>query len=98
MKTLVVKMLGFYLNALAFIAPKKAGHKGFQLFCRPFRTPVTEKQMDFLNTAEKFIAQLGGNTIQGYKWGTGEKKLLFLHGWQSHSYRWKPYVEALPKD
>lgn len=39
-----------------------------------------------------------GFSIQGYRWGRGEKKILLLHGWQSHTYRWKPYIEALSKD
>ncbi|MDQ2656657.1 MAG: alpha/beta hydrolase, partial [Bacteroidota bacterium] len=30
--------------------------------------------------------------------GNGPRKVLFLHGWQSHTYRWKAYIEALSKD
>src|SRR5205814_6990297 len=28
----------------------------------------------------------------------GNKKILFLHGWQSHSFRWKNYIEAFSKE
>lgn len=98
MKTLLVRMLGIYLETLAIFSPTQAAKKGFSLFCRPFRTPTNEKQQAFFNSADKFELAHDGFSVQGYKWGNGPKKILFLHGWQSHTYRWKPYIEALPKD
>lgn len=98
MKTLITKTLGLYLNVLAFISPSRAARIGFLLFCRPFKVPVNRKQLDFFASAEKFQLHHEGFVAQGYRWGKGEKKILFLHGWQSHTYRWKPYIEALPKD
>ena len=98
MKTLIVRMLGLYLNSLAWIAPRKAGHRGFLLFCRPLRLTLNQKQKEFFNTADKFKVDLDGVTIQGYRWGHGPKKILFLHGWQSHTYRWKAYIDALSKE
>lgn len=97
MRKVFIKMLGFYLNVLAVIAPGRAAAKGFRLWCRPFRTSITPKQHDFFNKSEKFVIEFEDISIQGYKWGDGEKKILFLHGWQSHSYRWKVYVESLLK-
>jgi pimeloyl-ACP methyl ester carboxylesterase len=98
MKTMLIRMYGFYLNTLAVLAPALAARKGFLLFCRPFRGKLTEKQHQFFNTAEKFTMQLDENMIQGYRWGKGPKTILFLHGWQSHTYRWKAYIDALSKD
>ncbi len=91
-------MYGVYMNLLARIAPSKAAEKGFLLFCKPFRIPINQKQKEFFNSAEKFTIDHEGHAIQGYKWGRGDQKILFLHGWQSHTYRWKPYVEALKDD
>jgi len=98
MKTLMIRMLGIYLETLARVSPSQAAKKGFLLFCRPFRTPTNQKQVAFFNTAEQFQLQHEGCAVQGYRWGSGEKKILFLHGWQSHTYRWKTYIEALSKD
>jgi pimeloyl-ACP methyl ester carboxylesterase len=94
MKT-IVRLYGVYLNFLAIIAPSRAAEIGFLLFCRPFRGKITQKQKEFFNSSDKFQIQHEGETIQGYRWGKGEQKILFLHGWQSHTYRWKAYVEAL---
>jgi pimeloyl-ACP methyl ester carboxylesterase len=98
MKKLLVQLYGLYLNLLGTVSPKLAGEKGFLLFCRPFRLQISEKQQQFFNSAEKFMIDHEGQQVQGYRWGNGEKKILFLHGWQSHTYRWKAYIEALPKD
>lgn len=98
MKNLMIRMLGVYLDTLALVSPSRAAQKGFLLFCRPFRLPRNEKQRAFFDTANKFQWEHEGYSVQGYQWGHGPKKILFLHGWQSHTYRWKAYVEALPKN
>ena len=98
MKNLIIRTLGLYLDALSLISPRVAARKGFFLFCRPFRVPASQKHLAFLQSAEQFQIDHEGYAVQGYRWGAGPKKVLFLHGWQSHTYRWKPYIEALPKD
>ena len=98
MKELIMKLYGLYLNLLAIVAPRLAGKKGFMLFCRPFRSSITPKQHEFFNSAEKFSREWDGHTIQGFRWGNGPRTVLFLHGWQSHTYRWKAYIESLPRD
>lgn len=54
--------------------------------------------LEFLNTAEKFSVLYEGKNVQAYRWGTGDKKLLLLHGWESHSYWWKRMVTRLLKE
>ncbi len=98
MKMTLIKLIGFYLNVLGYFAPSIAARKGFLLFCRPFRIQLTQKQKEFFNTGERFQIEDDGHVSQVYRWGTGSRKILFLHGWQSHTYRWKAYIEALPKD
>ncbi len=97
-KQLLIFSIRVYLNTLAWVAPKKAGNKGFYLFCNPRRRPVKPHHMEFLDTAEKFTIDYAGKKVQGYKWGNGEKKLLLVHGWESHSYWWKNIVSALSKE
>lgn len=87
-----------YFNALAWIAPEKAGRSGFYLFCKPRRRAVKTHHMEFLNTSDSFSITYDGKKIQGYRWGTGDRKLLLLHGWESHSYWWKSIVTTLSKE
>lgn len=98
MKTLLTKTIGASLNTLAHIAPEKTARLGFELFCRPMRTPINAKQKSFLDSATVEVFKHGGNDIQTYRWGSGDRKILLLHGWQSHTYRWKIYIEYLSKE
>jgi pimeloyl-ACP methyl ester carboxylesterase len=98
MKKLIVNLIGLYLNLLAYVAPEKAGLRGFLLFCRPFKSPFNPKQQSFFNTADAYVIKHDDHDVKVYRWGNGPKKIVFLHGWQSHTYRWKSYIEALPKD
>lgn len=97
MKTLISKLLGLYINVLAIVSPRYAGHFGLALFCRPFRGKITARQKEFLQSAEQFSFPYRNETVAGYRWGNGAKKVLLVHGWQSHTYRWKTYVEELIK-
>lgn len=95
MKKLLTKTIGASLNTLAHIAPAKTARLGFELFCRPIRLHINSKQKSFFTTARQEVFSYGGNNIQTYRWGNGDKKILLLHGWQSHTYRWKTYIEVL---
>ena len=98
MKKFISKIIGLYLNTLSILAPKYAGKLGFELFCHPFRTKLTDKHLEFLRTATQSELKIGGETIKWYRWGNGPKKILMLHGWESHTYRWKSYIEALDQE
>jgi esterase/lipase len=99
MNKLFIRSIGLYLNALALIAPKAAGKKGFELFCWPQRIKMKPHQLEFLNAAdEKFTLDYAEKKVQAYRWGNGEKKILLLHGWQSHSYWWRYVINRLSKE
>jgi pimeloyl-ACP methyl ester carboxylesterase len=97
MKKLIAKVIGLYLNVLALLAPRKAGKLGLELFCYPLRIPISKKQLAFLTAAAQSRIDFEGVQLQVYRWGRGPKNILLLHGWQSHSYRWKAYIEAIDK-
>ena len=97
-KKIIARAVGAYVNLLALVAPEKAGRLAFNIFCHPFKKPLKPHQKEFLNSAEKFSFEHEAIYIQGYRWGQGSKKILFLHGWQSHSFRWKKFIQALSKE
>lgn len=98
MKKIIPKLVGTYLNTLAIVAPSRVGKLGFNIFCTPIAPPVKPHHREYLQTANQFSFESRGQRLQAYRWGDGTKKILFLHGWQSHSFRWKKYIEAFPKD
>lgn len=94
-KKVMQKSVGFYFNFLAYVHPKMLQKKGFALFCNPFAHKVKPHQMQFLEKGFAEVIDFENYKIQTYKWGNGSKKILLVHGWASHSFRWKKYVEQL---
>ena len=90
--------MGFYFNFLSFTHPKKLKKEGFLLFCNPFARKLKPHQLEFLQKGMADVINLEGYRIQTYKWGNGSKKVLLVHGWASHSFRWKNYIEHLVKN
>lgn len=97
-KKIMQKSMGFYFNILSFVNPKKLKKDGFELFCNPFARKVKPHQLEFLQKGMSDVLELEGYKIQTYKWGSGSKKILLVHGWSSHSFRWKNYIEHLLKN
>jgi hypothetical protein len=91
----IQKSIGFYFNIVSLISPKWVASKGFVLFCSPMSPKPKKHQRDFLNTGKDVTLVFENKKIQTYKWGTGSKKILLIHGWASHSFRWKSYIEQL---
>ena len=89
--------LGFFLNTMNSVAPSLSGKLGFKFFCSPSRRKITKSQYKFLRTGEESDIMFKGKLIRHYRWGNGPKKILFIHGWQSFSYRWQQYIELLSK-
>lgn len=99
MKKLIFKGIGLYFNIMTYFAKTYTTEKAFQVFCTPQRVKLTERQASFMDTAES-IEMISDNlpNIRVYKWGSGSRKVLMLHGWQSQSFRWIKYIQALQAD
>ena len=98
MKSIFFSLIGNYLNLINAMSQRLGAKHSFYVFCYPFKMKITDGQRKFLDTAELFDLELDGNKIQGYKWGTGPKKVLFVHGWRSNTFRWKRYIKSLPRE
>lgn len=94
---LIKSIIGTYFNLLVLVFPKVAGKQSFYFFCIPFKAKLKPKQQKFLNTATQKNLLVEKKTLKTYQWGTGPKTILFVHGWQSNSYRWKNYIDKIDK-
>lgn len=97
MQKVIVYLLSNYLRLVNSISPRLGGKHAFLLFCYPFPLKLKKYQSDFLKTSHFSFLDFEGKRIAQYRWGSGEKVILCLHGWQSNSFRWKKYVEVLDK-
>lgn len=95
MEKLIIKLTGLYLNSTV-IFPKYNQDFLFKLLCTvksPSLKPATIAFFERGTTT--FLPTSRGSNVALHSWGTGAKKLLFLHGWKSNSKQWLPYVEQL---
>jgi pimeloyl-ACP methyl ester carboxylesterase len=98
MEKLIIKSIGYYLNSLAMISPSATGKKGYQLMCTPIRKPLKPHHKAYLREGAMEVLNVNGIPIQTYAWGSGDHTILLLHGWQSHTFRWRHYIDALVKE
>jgi len=94
-KSFLPKLMGFRLMTLYRIQPERAVHKAFKLFCTPRGGYVKPHQKDYLNAHKSEQVQFKKIKIQTYRWEGQGPKVLLLHGWDSHTFRWKDMVKHL---
>lgn len=94
-KSFIPKLIGFRLMTLYKLKPKKAIDKAFKLFCTPRGGFVKSNQKDFLNAHKSEKVKYKKIQIQCYHWAGNGPKVLLLHGWDSHTFRWKDMVKHL---
>ncbi len=86
------------LNVLALIFPGLTGRIAFRILSRVRRVPISEEGQLFFSKGETELLEIDGCQTVLHKWGRGPKTVLFLHGWMSHSQRWRNYVAELDPD
>ncbi|MFJ9775602.1 alpha/beta hydrolase [Kitasatospora sp. NPDC101157] len=84
------------LNSTARIAPGLAGRAAFELFRRPLRrSRVRPAEREVHRQAAREPLTVRGRSVVGYRWGSGERPVLLLHGWRSRASRFAPFVPRL---
>src|SRR5262245_46782483 len=68
--------------------------QGLERFGTPQRRPISEKQQDFLASAERFTVPYTQDHVVAYRWGIG-KTVLLVHGWQANAAVMQAFVEPL---
>lgn len=91
----IAKLLGSYINILAYIAPEKAAAKVFSLFSTPRKGKIGAHHTDFLNPARSERLPFKNMELQVYVWPGNSETVLLVHGWESNTYRYKVLIEQL---
>jgi pimeloyl-ACP methyl ester carboxylesterase len=87
-----IKTIGFCLNILSYFLPEQTAKIAYQIFSRPRKRKLKEKEMPFVLKKSKHL-RLGD--IQCYIWEGSEKTVLLVHGWESNSSRWNRFLKHL---
>ena len=95
MRVFIARLIGFYFNLGTYLFPKRVREQAFNLLCKVKKLPITPEGAEFFKRGSTTFTDVYGYRTALHKWGDGPKKILFLHGWMSHSQRWKSYVDSL---
>ncbi|MER5861880.1 alpha/beta hydrolase [Kitasatospora sp. NPDC002040] len=84
------------LNATAALSPRLAGRAAFALFRRPVRrSRVRSTEQEVHRRAVTAQLAVGGRTVTVYRWGSGGRPVLLVHGWRSRASRFAPLIPGL---
>ena len=81
---ILVKSIGFYLNILSYINPKRASVIAYKLFSEPRKGKLTKEYLPkFLQNTSTEIITYNNNQIQVYKW-LGDDNVILLEIGRAH--------------
>jgi pimeloyl-ACP methyl ester carboxylesterase len=84
------------LRVLDRIAPPLAAETAYTLWVRPGRRkPVHPSEAPVMEDAARSTITVRGKRIAVYRWGTGPRAVLLVHGWQSRAAAFAPVVREL---
>jgi esterase/lipase len=95
---IITKSVGFYINSLGVLFPKKAASLAYKIFSQPRLGKLNPLKIPaFLQTAQQEILDYKHHKIQTYIWHGNQNVILLAHGWESNSMRWKKLFPYLKK-
>ena len=95
MKLFLAKLIGFYINMIAYISPSYAACLAISLFSKPRKGKHTNEAINFLDTALQEEINFKDFSIMTYRWLGNKETILLVHGWESNAFRWKNLIETL---
>lgn len=80
---LSLQVLRGAMKLLSRTTPSVAARVAADLFMTPRRHRTPERERLLMKDAQAFDVTLGSNTvIKAWRWGTGEKIVILVHGWE----------------
>jgi pimeloyl-ACP methyl ester carboxylesterase len=80
---------------LQALSPALAARVAFRLFLRSFRHPVRAEDGAALARARRHQVISGGDAVEVFEWGSGDRSAIILHGWGSSAARFTGLAERL---
>ncbi|MFD9870968.1 alpha/beta hydrolase [Streptomyces niveus] len=93
---LAVTVVRTTLNTASYVSPALAGKAAFRLFRKPRgRSRLRPDERPVMDRAQIGEIAVGGGRAVSYRWGTGERPVLLVHGWESRGSRFATLVSEL---
>jgi len=91
------KAIQFYYKYLGNIFPRLSTYLFAKLFSKLKKRELKKRHLDFLETSEKKKLIIDNNNLQFYFWGTGNKTILIVHGWEGIAADFRAIINELLK-
>jgi esterase/lipase len=92
------KSIGFYINVLSFVLPKKASQLAYAFFSEPREGKLSKNKLPIiLQEAQSEMFQLEQDSFNTYTWKGNDTVILLVHGWESNASRWENLLPYLKK-
>jgi pimeloyl-ACP methyl ester carboxylesterase len=92
LKTLLIAIVGTYLNFISLFSERYAANRAMLLFSTPRKGNITREQDEFLGTAFQEELKFENYPIMTYRWLGKKETVLLVHGWESNSARWRNLI------
>lgn len=89
------KLIGSGINGIGLVDSDRAVTIALDIFRSPRRGKVESYQKKFLKKFTKKQLSFDGMDVATYDNNKTGKKILFCHGWESNSYRWRKLYKRL---
>lgn len=89
-----IRLIGFMLRCISWLSPGLASRLAVFFYTVPGKKAKHFRQDELLVTARRSYIQSEHYQIRIYEWGTGPRRLLLLHGWQSRGTALRYFVNT----
>jgi pimeloyl-ACP methyl ester carboxylesterase len=83
------------LQIASVLLPNMVVNRAYQSLTNPQIKKLRAHEVEILDRAEKEQVYFNGFLIQTYKWGSGSKQVLLIHGWEGQSGNFAEIIEGL---
>jgi len=90
-----IKVIRWAYPKLEAIVPKIAQSFAVGLFFRPLRYPIPEKERRAVKFSQPFSIDVNGIEVQAYRWGSGDRVVLLVHGWAGRATQMRRFIKPL---
>lgn len=96
MKQLIIRAIKTLLWLLGTFVPSLAAALAFRLFCHPAgRSQIRANERTTMVEAQTEDLIVRGHRVRVYSWGSGERPVLLVHGWESRGARFARLAKKL---
>lgn len=89
-------LVGGSLNLTSRVAPTLAGRAALALFRLPIaRAKPTAREQSVVDAAQRGSLTVHDKSVVTYRWGSGERPVLLVHGWRGRASRFAGFVPSL---